>query len=63
MLERAVLREQSERLLDGARRAAETYAGLADASAEPTVREQLQKLSRDKQRHMRLAERLLEILQ
>jgi rubrerythrin len=62
MLEQSILREQSERLLNSAQQAVGTYLVLARTQSDPRLREQLQRLCRDKQRHVRLAERLLEIV-
>jgi rubrerythrin len=63
MLEQAMLREQFTDLLARERQAAEAYARILQQTSDPPVREQLQQMLRDKQKHIRLAERLLEIVQ
>ena len=62
MLEQALLREQVQALLAAELQAHDAYAELAEKVSDPSLRQQLQTLCHDKQRHMRLAERLLEIL-
>lgn len=62
MLEQALLREQVQALLAKEQQAALAYAELSAKAASDEVREQLAQLHREKQRHIRLAERLLEIL-
>ena len=62
MLEQALLREQVQELLVKERQAEAAYADLASKVQDPAVKQQLQALRHDKQRHIRLAERLLEIL-
>ena len=62
MLEQAELREQVQALLAKERQAEAAYAELASKIADPAARQQLEALRHDKQRHIRLAERLLEIL-
>lgn len=62
MLEQALLREQVQELLAAERQAEAAYANLAQGASDPVLKEQLEQLCRDKQRHIRLAERLLEIL-
>ncbi len=63
MLEQAQLREQVQELLAHERAAEEAYAQLAQRVADPNIRSQFENLRHDKQRHIRLAERLLEILE
>jgi rubrerythrin len=62
MLEQALLREQVQALLASERQAEAAYADLASKVEDPAVKQQIQALRHDKQRHIRLAERLLEIL-
>lgn len=62
MLEQAILREQIQTLLANERQAEQAYAELAGKAEDPRLKTQLEQLHRDKQRHVRLAERLLEIL-
>ena len=61
MLEQAMLREQFLTLLDQQRKAAQVYADLAESGGEDD-RAQLQQLQNDKNRHIQLTERLLEIV-
>jgi len=63
MLEQALLREQFEELLSQERQAARGYAELAAKIDDPAVRQQLQQVQREKQRHIELTERLLEIVE
>jgi len=62
MLEHTYLREQFESLLVKEKQAAETYGKLAIDLDDPALREKVDQLCRDKQKHIRLTERLLEIL-
>ncbi len=62
MLEQTALREQVQALLAKERQAEDAYAKLAATAGDAEVRQQIEQLRRDKQRHIRLAERLLEIL-
>ena len=62
MLEQAMLREQFMALLSQEQRAADLYARLASELSDPRLRRQLEQLCRDKQRHARMAERLIEIV-
>ena len=62
MLEHTYLREQFESLLVKEKQAAESYGKLAIDLNDPTLREKLDQLCRDKHKHIRLTERLLEIL-
>jgi len=62
MLEQAALREQFQRLLDTERQAQQVYADLLAKTDDEKIRQEIEQLCRDKQRHMQLAERLLEIL-
>ena len=63
MLEQALLREQIQDLLAKERRAEQVYAELVRKLQVPDLRDQVHQLHRDKQRHIRLTERLLEILE
>ena len=62
-IEQAQLADQFQALLDMARQAERLYAELAGGVGDAQLRDQLEQLSRDKQRHAKLAERLLEIVQ
>jgi len=62
MLEEALLREQFESLLSQEQQALAAYAALIEEIEDPALRDQVQQLHRDKQRHVELAERLLEIV-
>lgn len=63
MLETVFIEEQFLSILDRARRAEQMYAALADSAEDSSTREEMDQLRRDKQRHVRLAERLLEIVE
>ena len=63
MFEEAVLAEQFQRLLARERKAEGMYAALACSAEDPAVRMRAEEFRRDKQRHIRLAERLLEIVE
>ena len=63
MLEQTMLTEQFQALLGRERQALQTYSDLLAKVADPKMRQQLDRLLRDKQRHVRMAERLLEIVQ
>ena len=62
MFEQALLAEQFEKLLAQAEQAEQMYVGVADQADDPVVREQLAELLREKRRHVRMTERLLEIV-
>ncbi len=62
MLEQASLRKQFQSLLEQQREAIAMYESLAGESADPAVRKQALQLRKDKERHLRLTERLLEIV-
>lgn len=62
MLEQAVLREQFQMLLSQEQQALQAYADLVAKVDDPAVREQVEQLRREKQRHVELTERLLEIV-
>ena len=62
MYEQSVLAEQFAKLLAQAEQAEQMYAGIADQTDDPDLREQFQELSREKRRHVEMTERLLEIV-
>lgn len=62
MLEQAILREQFESLLAKELEAAELYEHLAARTADAGVRREIEHLCREKCRHIRLAQRLIEIV-
>ena len=62
MLEQDALRVRFQALLEQERQALSVYESLADRSPDPAVRKQALQLRRDKERHIRLTERLLEIV-
>lgn len=62
MLEQANLREQFQSLLDQQRQAMKLYEELACSAGDAGLRKQALQLQRDKARHVRLTERLLEIV-
>jgi len=62
MYEQALLREQFRDLLNETRCAQQAYADLAAEADDPATREKLEYLHRQKQRHVQLTQRLLEIL-
>ena len=63
MLEQMMIREQFQTLLSESRQAAQDYAKLAGRLDNGALRSQVEQLQKDKQRHVRLAQRLLEIIQ
>jgi len=63
MFEEALLAEQFSKLLAHEKEAERMYAGLAGSADDPAVRLEAEQFRRDKQRHVRLARRLLEIVQ
>ena len=62
MFEQALLTEQFEKLLARAEQAEQMYAGIADETDDPDLREQIQELCREKRRHVQMTKRLLEIV-
>ena len=62
MLEQALLSEQFRALLEKEQEVARCYAELVARVEDPRLRQQVARLCRDKNRHVRLAERLLEIV-
>jgi rubrerythrin len=63
MFEQAMLREQFQALLRQEQQAEKLYADLVAKLTDPELLQRVQQLHRDKQRHIRLAERLLEIVE
>jgi rubrerythrin len=62
-LDHAILQEQFTALLASERQAVETYQRLLPSIADAATRKQIEQLLRDKQRHIGLIERLLEIVE
>jgi rubrerythrin len=62
VLEQATLRERFVELLQQQREALAVYESLADRSTDPVVRKQALQLRKEKERHVRLTERLIEIV-
>ncbi|MHC4561507.1 MAG: hypothetical protein ACYS8X_01905 [Planctomycetota bacterium] len=62
MFEQAILAEQFRRLLLKQQEAAQAYARLLKEVDDPELREKVDHICRDKLRHVRLSERLLEIV-
>ena len=63
MLEQSMLAEQFRNLLAAERQAENACAELAEQVDDPQLKERLQQFCREKQRHVELAERLLEIVE
>ena len=63
MLEQAMLRDQFQALLVQEQQAEKVYAELVARITDSELLQQVQQLHRDKQRHIRLTERLLEIVE
>jgi rubrerythrin len=61
-IEHALLRERFQMLLSQEQQALDAYADLVSRVTDPALREQVEQLHRDKQRHIELTERLLEIV-
>ena len=61
-LEQTSLRQRFQALLDQQRQVLAVYESVAAASADPGVQKQAVQLRKDKERHVRLTERLLEIV-
>ena len=61
-LEHEVLAEQFEALLRQEQQVEESYAGLAQKVTDPAALADIKNIHRDKQRHIQLAQRLLEIV-
>ena len=62
-VEHAMLAESFRDLLEQERQAERTYAELVARADDPEVRRQLKLILREKQRHVQLVERLLEIVE
>jgi rubrerythrin len=62
MFEQAMLAEQFELLLADAEQAEKMYASLAGNTDDPAMRQQLDQVYRDKQRHVELTRRLLDLV-
>ena len=62
MFDEAVLAVQFEELLDREREAVRLYAEWVSEAGDPFLREEVEQLLREKQRHIVLTERLLEIV-
>jgi hypothetical protein len=62
MFEEAELAEQFNTLLDKQQQAADYYAAAAAETEDPQMRQQFQQVQRDKNRHIQLTQRLLEIV-
>ena len=62
-VEHAMLAEKFQALLDTEREAEKICANLAAQITDPTTREQVEQIHREKQRHVLLVERLLEIVE
>lgn len=62
MLEQAQVAEQFQTLLRMTEQAQQHYAQLSMAASDPNVSQKLLQLRKDKQRHIRLIQRLLEIV-
>jgi rubrerythrin len=62
MFEQAILAEQFRRLLLKQQEAVQAYARLLKEVDDPELHEQVDQICRDKLRHVRLSERLLEIV-
>ena len=62
MFEQAMLRDLIQEIMDRTENAERTYADLAQQVTDPHMQAQVQLLIRDKQRHLQLTERLLEIV-
>jgi rubrerythrin len=63
MIEQAQIADQFQTLLGMFQQAHELYADLAASEADPQLKAQLEHLCREKQRHVALTERLLEIVE
>ena len=62
MLEQATLRERFQTLLEQQRQALMVYESVAGLSCDPGVRKQALQIRKEKERHIRLTERVLEIV-
>ncbi len=62
-IEQAMLRDRFQDLLDLEQQALEAYEELASQNSDPKILQKVEHLRRDKQRHIELTERLLEIVE
>ena len=62
MPDRAILREHFAGMLEAAQTAASKYGRLAKTAEDPAMKGELLRLAGDEQRHVELAERLLDIV-
>lgn len=62
MFEQALLQEEVEQLVRKTRKLADLYDQLSEHCEDPTAKQQLSKLSREKHRNVELAERMREVL-
>ena len=62
MFEQAMLSEQFRMLLQKEQEVVNHYTELLKQVEDPRIRQQVAQLCRDKRRHVRLAERLMEIV-
>jgi rubrerythrin len=62
-VEHAMLAEKFQALLATEREAEKVCANLAAQMIDPAAREQVEQIHREKQRHVQLVERLLEIVE
>jgi len=62
VFEQAFLSEKFRHLLDKHQEAVKAYTALMKQVEDPGLRQQVGQLCRDKTRHVRLAERLVEIV-
>ncbi len=62
-IEQAMLRERFQDLLAQEQQALGAYERLATQTTDPEVLQEVEHLCRDKQRHIELTERLLEIVE
>ena len=63
MLSQTLLQQQFQRVLELARQTHSGYGSLSGRLSDPRAAVSLDQMLRDKQRHVALAERLLEIVQ
>ncbi len=62
MLEQSLLSDRFQSLLDAERHALKTYSDIVGKVSDAEMAAKLQQLLREKQRHVELAQRLLEIV-
>jgi len=62
-IEQALLRERFQGLLAQEQQALKAYVELAAQTSDPEIIQKIEHLRRDKQRHVELTERLLEIVE